>query len=91
MRGAEIFVHSSSEVGSPLLTQKGVAKRARGIENLVYVVSTNSAGIAHIDVPVASADGGSAVIDYRGIVLAESGQGKSMVAQAQIDLGALQQ
>jgi predicted amidohydrolase len=89
MRGAEIFVHSSSETGSPLLTQKGVAKRARAIENLAYVVSANSAGIAHIDIPLASADGGSAVIDYRGIVLAEAAQGESMVAHAQIDPEAL--
>jgi predicted amidohydrolase len=91
MRGAEIFVHSSSETGSPLLTQKGVAKQARAIENLAYVVSANSAGIAHIDIPVASADGGSAIIDYKGTVLAEAAQGESMVANAQIDLGALRE
>ncbi len=44
-RGAEIFVHSSSEVGSNRQTIKDTAKKARAIENLVYVVLANSAGI----------------------------------------------
>jgi predicted amidohydrolase len=89
MRGAEIFLHSSSEVGSPLLTQKNVAKLARAIENLAYMVSSNSAGIGGTDVPFASTDGGSKVVDYRGLVLAEASTGESMVANAEIDLHAL--
>ena len=43
-RGAEVFVHSSSEIGSPLGTAKDVAKRARAWENMAYVVSANTAG-----------------------------------------------
>ena len=39
LRGAEIFVHSSSEIGSPIATPKAIAKRARAMENLAYVVS----------------------------------------------------
>lgn len=89
MRGAEVFLHSSSEVGSPLLTQKNVAKLARAIENVAYVVSSNSAGIAGTDIPLASTDGGSKIVDYRGLVLAEADTGESMVAFADIDIAAL--
>ncbi len=89
MRGAEIIVHSTCEVGSPRATPKGIARRARAIENLVYVVSANTAGMEGLDLPSASADGGSVVIDYKGRVLAEAGQGESVVAYADLDLEAL--
>ncbi len=89
MRGAEVVVHSTCEVGSPRSTPKGIAKRARAIENLVYVVSANTAGMEGLDLPGASADGGSIVIDYKGRVLAEAGYGESVVAYADIDLEAL--
>ncbi len=85
LRGAEIFLHSSSETGSPQLTKKGICKRARAVENLAYVVSANSAGIAGIDIPMSSTDGNSLIIDYEGRVLAEAGYGESMVALTQID------
>ncbi len=89
MRGAEVFLHSTSEVGSPQLTPKNVAKLARAIENIAYVVSANSAGIAHIDIPFASADGGSKIVHYEGHVLCEAGFGESMVAHATLDIEAL--
>ncbi len=89
MRGAEVFVHSSSEIGSPQVTPKNVAKLARALENLAYVVSANSAGIMGTDIPCASTDGGSKIVDYRGLVLAEASTGESMVANADIDLNAL--
>ncbi len=85
LRGAEVFLHSSSETGSPQATKKGIAKRARALENLAYVVSANSAGIAGIDIPMSSTDGGSTVIDYEGRILAEAGYGESMVALTEID------
>lgn len=89
LRGAEVFVHPTSEAGSPLLTQKAVARRARAQENLAYVVSANTAGIAGSPVPEASTDGGSQVVDHLGAVLAEAGPGESMVAAAELDLEAL--
>lgn len=89
LRGAEVILHSSSETGSPRLTPKAIARRARALENLVYVVSANTAGIADIDIPVGSADGGSQIVDYLGEVRAEAGTGESMVANAELDLGAL--
>lgn len=89
MRGAEVFCHSSSEVGSNLLTQKNVAKLARAIESMAYIVSANSAGMAGTPIPFASTDGASKIIQYEGLVLAEAGYGESMVANATIDLPAL--
>ncbi|RCJ38342.1 nitrilase [Nostoc minutum NIES-26] len=89
MRGAEIFLHSTSEVYGKTLTPKDAAKISRAVENMAYVVSSNTAGIANIPIPVASADGGSKIIDYRGTVLAETATGESMAAFAEIDLGAL--
>jgi len=89
MRGAEVLIHSSSEVSSPELTQKNIAKMARALENLAYLVSANSAGIEGIAIPFASVDGGSKIVDYTGRVLVEAGQGESMAAYAEIDLAAL--
>ncbi len=89
MRGAEVFLHSSSEAGSPQLTHKDIAKRARAIENMAYVVSANSAGISGIDFPMASTDGLSKIVGYEGHILAEAGMGISMVANSYIDIAAL--
>ncbi|QDL11419.1 nitrilase [Brasilonema octagenarum UFV-E1] len=89
MRGAEIFLHSTSEVYGKERAPKEAAKICRAVENMAYVVSSNTAGIANIPIPVASADGGSKIIDYRGLVLAETGEGESMAAFAEIDLTAL--
>lgn len=89
LRGAEIFAHSSSEIGSPLDTPKDIAKRARAMENMAYVVSANTAGIENTTMPLASADGNSMVVDYKGRKLAESNSGETFTANAEIDLGAL--
>ena len=89
MNGAEVLLHSSSEVGSVELTPKDIAKRARAIENLTYVVSANSAGIADIDFPSESTDGMSKLVDFKGRVMAEAGMGETMVANAEIDINAL--
>lgn len=89
MRGAEIFLHSTSEAHGDGQTPKDIAKRARAIENLAYVVSANSAGIVGTKVPADSADGGSKIVDYRGHILAKAAGGESMTAHAEIDLAAL--
>ncbi|WP_243457088.1 nitrilase-related carbon-nitrogen hydrolase [Parasphingorhabdus cellanae] len=89
LRGAEIFLHSSSEIGSPLDTPKDIGKRARAQENMAYVVSANTAGIENTTLPLASADGNSMVVDYKGRVMAESNSGETFTAFADIDLGAL--
>lgn len=89
LRGAEIFVHSSSEIGSPLATPKQIARRARAFENIAYVVSANTAGIEGTAMPLASADGHSVVIDYKGVPLAEAGPGETFTAFADLDVSAL--
>jgi predicted amidohydrolase len=89
LRGAEIFVHSSSEIGSPMATPKMIAKRARAFENMAYVVSANTAGITGTALPAASADGNSMVVDWKGNVIAESNAGETFTAFADIDLTAL--
>jgi len=90
MRGAEVFVHPSSEAGSPSVSTKEIARRARAAENLAYVVSANSAALTHIPIPAESTTGMSKVVDYQGQILGEASPGgESMVAYATIDLAAL--
>ncbi|WFL76360.1 nitrilase-related carbon-nitrogen hydrolase [Altererythrobacter arenosus] len=89
MRGAEVFCHSSSEIGSPLATNKDVAKQARAFENMAYVVSANTAGISGTAMPLASADGNSQIVDYKGKVVAQSMSGETFTAFATLDLEAL--
>ena len=89
LRGAEVFLHSTSEPFGYEAAPKDVAKKARALENLAYVVSANSAGITGTPIPASSTDGGSKVLDYEGRVLAEAGPGESMAAYAALDLGAL--
>lgn len=89
LRGAEVILHSSSEVASPRLTPKDIAKRARAYENAAFVISANTASILGVDIPAASTDGLSKIVDYRGEVLAEAAAGESMAANAIVDIGAL--
>ena len=89
LRGAEIFVHSSSEIGSPMTTPKMIAKRARAFENMAFIISANTAGITDTALPLASADGNSMVVDWKGNVVAESNSGETFTAFADIDLAAL--
>lgn len=89
LRGAEVFCHSTSEVGSVGLTPKDVAKRARAYENDAIVVSANSGGLDGSAIPVNSTDGMSKIVDHNGNVLIEAGFGETMVANAIIDVEAL--
>ncbi len=90
MRGAEILVHSTSEMGSPRPTAKDIAKRARAAENLAYVVSANAAGVVSTPLPTQSTTGMAKIVDYEGRILAAAlGGGDSLAAHAEIDLHAL--
>ena len=91
LRGAEVFLHNTSEVGALTDTPKNIAKLARAIENMAYIVSANSAGITGYDIPAASTDGHSQIINYEGVKLIEAGFGESMVANATIHIEALRQ
>lgn len=88
-KGAEILVHPTSEIGSPDPTPKDISKFARAVENMAYLVSSNTAEISDSDVPSASTDAMSKIINYKGLSLAHAGAGESMAAYAEIDVGAL--
>ncbi|MEO0574808.1 MAG: nitrilase-related carbon-nitrogen hydrolase [Pseudomonadota bacterium] len=88
-KGAEILLHSSSEVASPELTPKEIARRARAIENCMYVITANTAGVHGAGIPPMSVDGQSKIVDYKGKILASADSGQSMSANAGIDLAAL--
>lgn len=89
MKGAEVLLHSSSEIGSMMPTQKNIAKLARAFENMMYVVSSNSAGITGYSIPAQSTDGHSQIVNYEGLKLCEAAFGESMVANATIQVDAL--
>ena len=89
LRGAEIILHSSSEVASTDLTPKDIAKRARAVENLVYIVSANTGGLYDAGIPPASTDSMSKIIDYRGNVLCNAAGGETVAANASIDIAAM--
>ncbi|GAB3746256.1 nitrilase-related carbon-nitrogen hydrolase [Spirosoma pomorum] len=91
MRGAEVLLHSASEIASPLLTPRKIAKQARAVENMAYVVSANSAGVSGSLLPAETTDGHSRIVDHKGTVLAEAAYGESLVANADIDLAALRE
>lgn len=86
-RGAEVFVHSTSEAsGQP--RPKDHARVARAVENLAYVVSANTASVAGTAVPKDAAGGGSQVVDPEGRVLAQAGPGETF-CDAPVDLAGL--
>jgi predicted amidohydrolase len=89
MRGAEIFLHSSSQANETAKAAKEVCTIARAVENAAYVVSVNSGGYQGTPVLESSADGGSKIVDYQGIVLTKTGWGESSAAVAELQLAAL--
>jgi predicted amidohydrolase len=89
MRGAEVFLHSSSEAYTTTLAPKKISRMARALENLAWVVSCNSAGVDNIDIALGSADGGSEIVDHLGHVVVMAGQGETMTANARVALGEL--
>jgi predicted amidohydrolase len=90
IRGAEVIIHPTSEPGSPQLTIKEIARRARAVENMCYVVSPNSASIDDIPIPPFTCSAMSKIVGPHGEVLTEAGQGgESMAANTVLDIGAL--
>jgi predicted amidohydrolase len=89
LKGAEILLHPTSEVGSPGVTPKHIGKMARASENMAYVVSANSGGIFGTPIAANSTDAMSIVVGWKGEVLAEAGAGESIVANAALDIEGL--
>jgi predicted amidohydrolase len=90
MRGAEVILHPTSEPGSPEPTIKEICRRARAIENQVFVVASNTASIDDIPIPAYTCSGMSTIIDFNGHLLCEAAQGgEAFNSNAVIDIGAL--
>ena len=90
-RGAEVLLHSSSEVGSPRPTPKNIAKCARAYENMCYVVSSNTSAIHDSPVPENSTQGHSQIVDFKGQVMTEAYTGESMAGNGLIDIERLRE
>jgi len=90
MRGAEVIIHPTSEPGSTQPTIKEIARRARAVENMAYVISANSASIENIPIPPYTCSAMSKIVDMHGQILTEAGQGgESMSANAVLDIDGL--
>lgn len=92
MRGAEILVHSTSEMGSPRSTAKELARQARAAENVAYVISANTAGVPDTGLPARSSTGMSKIVDYEGRILSTAPPGgASIAAHGVIDIAGLRE
>ena len=89
LNGAELIVHSTGEMGMMSETPKAICRKAREVENMLYMVSANSGGITGHALPAAATDGRSSIVDYQGRTLVESGFGPTMTAHTLIDINAL--
>ena len=88
-RGAEVILHPTSDHGTSESVAWESCKRARASENMVYLISANSGGIVG-SAPSQANMGHSKIIDYNGLVIANSGgPGESMAANALIDVAGL--
>ncbi len=88
-RGAEVILHPTSDLGAGDRMAWESAKKVRASENMVYLVSSNSGGMVGSP-PNANNLGHSKIIDYNGLVLADSGgPGESVRTSAVIDVEGL--
>jgi predicted amidohydrolase len=89
LRGAEVLLHPTSEPGSPKTTDREAARKARALENAIYIVSANTSSIDDIPIPSYTCSAMSKVVDYRGDIMAEAAAGgESMLAHAVINIDA---
>jgi len=90
MRGAEVILHPTSEPGSPEPTIKEICRRARAVENQVYVVAANTASIDDIPIPAYTCSAMSTIIDWNGHIMCEAAPGgEAFNSNAVLDIGAL--
>lgn len=87
LRGAEVVCHSTSPSARPPFIPGNIARRARACENMVYIVSAASAGVAGDPGDGRQADGRSQVVDHRGGVLTEAGRLEDLDTPAVVDIG----
>jgi predicted amidohydrolase len=87
LRGTEVLLHPTSEPGSPKMTDRQVARKARAMENHIYIVSANTASIDGTPIPAYTCSANSCVVDYKGDTMAEAATGgESMLAHGILDI-----
>jgi len=92
LQGAEILIHPTSEPGSTMDTDREICRKARAIENAIYIISANTSSIDDIPIPAYTCSAMSKVVDYRANTLATVSQaGESMLAHAVIHVDALRE
>ncbi len=90
LRGAEVILHPTSEPGSATPTIKEICRRARAIENMVYIVAANTATIDDTPIPPYTCSAMSKIVDYNGLILADAAQGgEAFNSNAVLDIAAL--
>ena len=63
LRGTEVLLHPTSEPGSPKMTDRQVARKARAMENHIYIVASNTASIDGTPIPAYTCSANSCVVD----------------------------
>ncbi len=92
LRGAEVILHPTSELGNEAPWAWDCCRRARASENMVYLLSANAGGSTGSGGPDNSNQGHSKIVDYDGNVIATSaGPGESALASAMIDVQRLRE
>ncbi|MDG2319080.1 MAG: nitrilase-related carbon-nitrogen hydrolase [Rhodospirillaceae bacterium] len=89
LRGAEVLLHPTSDFGAADNNGWQSAKTVRASENMMYLVSCNTAGILNAPYAENECQGRSKIFDYDGRVLAEAGMGECTRAATFIDVEGL--
>jgi predicted amidohydrolase len=86
-QGAEVLLHPTSDFGAWDNSAWMSAKKVRASENMLYLVSANTAGFRESSNPESQCAGASQIIDWEGRVLAEaSSPGECLRASTWIDI-----
>ncbi len=88
-RGAEILLHPTSDFGAADNNAWQSAKAVRASENMMFLVSANTAGIRNSNYAENECQGRSKIFDYNGRVLSEAGMGECTRAATIIDVEGL--
>ncbi|HPF27477.1 MAG TPA: nitrilase-related carbon-nitrogen hydrolase [Steroidobacteraceae bacterium] len=92
LRGAEIFLHISSEGRSSYHLPDGgweSARRTRAYENIAYLAMSNCGPAIETDAPADFSHGHSQIIDFNGRVLNMAESAGETIITAEIDIEAL--
>lgn len=86
MCGVEILFYFIFEIYGLVWLFKEVVKVFCVVENMMYVIFINIAGIVNFFIFEVFVDGGFKIFDYWGLILVKIGVGESMVVYVEIDI-----